>query len=110
MCVAGDRDPSNADHNVAACVTAANDEQPPKRKRGGGKANRISSVPEDVVDLGHAIRELMEVRKEIAALPNNLRKPDRDAALIEPMSRVQLVMKFCEAVLRHNGWKRQEAK
>ena len=82
-------------------------EQPKKR---GGKGSRIDMVREQIVDIDHAIAELAEARREMAKVPEGLTRHQREAALIEPMGRVNLVVKFCEDVLRRNGWKRETVK
>lgn len=55
-------------------------------------------------DLAHAVQELTEARDEMAAIPTDLRKLDRDRALADPLSRVDLVRRFCVEVLDRYRW------
>jgi hypothetical protein len=88
------------------CVTTF---APPPRKR-GGKGSRIDTVREQVVDIDHALTELAAARAEMAAVPDGLNKHQRETAMLEPMGRIQLVVKFCEGVLKQNGWKREPSR
>lgn len=64
---------------------------------------------EQVVNLDHAVRELAAVRREMAELPDQLTKHEREVRLLEPMSRVALVVRFLDEILRRNGWERAPA-
>ena len=65
---------------------------------------------EQLADGKQALRELSRALAEMAAVPEGLTKNEREAAMIEPMGRFQLVAKFCEDLMRRNGWRRIEAK
>lgn len=77
----------------------------PRRARGMAR----DRDREQIIDLDHALRELGVVRAEMAALPEGLTKYQREAKLLEPMSRLALVVRFLDEILRRNGWQRSVA-
>jgi hypothetical protein len=85
----------DTDHNVTV---------PPAKPRRGGAGAR-GSVREQLVDGRHAIRELIAAVSEMEGVPEGLSKWERRAAMVEPMSRINLVRKFCENLLHSNGVK-----
>lgn len=46
------------------------------------------------------------MRREMSELPPGLTKYQREARLIEPMSRLALVCRFLDEILTRNGWGR----
>lgn len=68
---------------------------------------RASTVPEQIIDLDHAIAELVTARPELLAIPPGLKRYERLQMTLEPMSRLDLVVRFLEGIMRRNGWHRQ---
>lgn len=62
---------------------------------------------EQIVNLDHALREMAIVRQELAALPEGLTKHQREVKLLEPMSRLAMVVRFLDEILNRNGWARR---
>lgn len=80
------------------------------RTRGPGiKGSRTPAgkhiAHESLVDLEHASTELATARDELAAIPHGLTKFERAKATAEPLSRIALVRRYCEAVLHRYGWR-----
>jgi hypothetical protein len=96
---------TEADHDISTLVPPAH-----ATKKRGGKGSRIDMTREQIVDIEHALAELAAARDEMSQVPEGLNRHQREAAMIEPMARVSLVVKFCEDVLRRNGWKREAVK
>jgi len=80
----------------------------PARRRYQRRQPKGSLLANQAKDIEHAIRELEAARDEIAAMPEDMPKRERCRALIEPMGRLGLVARYCEAVLKQNGWEREE--
>lgn len=55
-------------------------------------------------DVASAVQELALARDEMAAIDVALPRADRDRLLIEPLSRVSLVERFCREVLTRYRW------
>ncbi len=60
---------------------------------------------ESLVDLDHAIAEITVAREEMGAVPHGLTKYERAKATQEPLARLALVRRYCEAVLHRYGWR-----
>lgn len=94
---------TETDHAVEA---ATGGEKKRRRRRNAhrGPGGRTSVIREQVTDVGMAIRELQAAQVEIAEVPEHLIRWQRRDAMLEPMSRLQLVRKFIDGVLKRNGY------
>ncbi|NUO49771.1 MAG: hypothetical protein HOV80_13025 [Polyangiaceae bacterium] len=70
-----------------------------------GAGGRRSVIREEITDVDMAIRELETAKEEIAQVPEHLRRWERKNAMLEPMSRLQLAVRFLTDVLKRNGYK-----
>lgn len=57
-------------------------------------------------NIDQALAQLVAVRREMIEMPAGLSKYQREARLIEPMSRLALVCRFLDEILARNGWSR----
>jgi hypothetical protein len=71
---------------VSRCAGEAVSEPAPTATR-GGRGARVSEIREQVIDIEHALAELAIARLEIAAVPPELERKDRERAMLEPMAR-----------------------
>lgn len=83
-----------------------------KTKRTRGPGIKGSTTPagkhiarESLVDLEHASTELAIARDELAAVSHGITQAERSRATQEPLARLALVRRYCEAVLHRYGWK-----
>lgn len=80
----------------------------PKKRRSGKPSGAASRSLEAVIDLDMAIAYLQTTREELKQIDHGQRLSALERALIEPMSRVKLVQRFCGEVLRRYKWEQSD--
>lgn len=106
------RDQGESQQTAEAAGNAVDAVQPAPRRTRRARTPRKANGPigirrEQLVDVGQAIIELEAAREEIASVPDGLSRHKRQQALLEPMSRLDLVVRFCQGILNRNGWSRE---
>ena len=76
------------------------------RRRERMPATTEPRTPEQVRDIDRAMAELATARAELLDVPEGLSRAQRRKLTLEPMSRLELAVRFIEDVMRRNGWER----
>lgn len=60
-------------------------------------------------DVAYAVTELCMAQSELAAVPVDAPRFQRDVALLEPLARFALVRRFMDEVLKRYAWSSRDA-
>ncbi len=78
--------------------------KPRASPRQSAASMKMRREEETVRDIDDAIEELQRAREELLVVQPDMSRQDKARALVEPLSRLSLVMRFAQAVLQRHRW------